>query len=92
MSQPRVAGSLVARIHAIVRRAKGHAQSVITIDDLCLNLDAKTVEVNGARFHLTSKGYQMLELLALRKDTTLTKGNVLAPPLWRHGRARDEDH
>src|SRR5205085_2469813 len=36
-------------------------------------LDAKTVEVNGIRVHLTGKEYQMLELLSLRKGTTLTK-------------------
>jgi two-component system cell cycle response regulator CtrA len=38
-----------------------------------VNLDTKTVEVNGARVHLTGKEYQMLELLSLRKGTTLTK-------------------
>jgi two-component system, cell cycle response regulator CtrA len=64
---------LVARIHAIVRRSKGHAQSVINTGDLCVNLDAKTVEVNGAGLHLTGKEYQILELLSLRKGTTLTK-------------------
>jgi two-component system, cell cycle response regulator CtrA len=69
---------LVARIHAIVRRSKGHAQSVINADDLCVNLDAKMVEVNGARVHLTGKEYQMLELLALRKGMTLTKEMFLS--------------
>jgi two-component system cell cycle response regulator CtrA len=64
---------LVARIHAIVRRSKGHAQSVIQTGDLVVKLDTKTVEVNGARVHLTAKEYQMLELLSLRKGTTMTK-------------------
>jgi len=64
---------LVARIHAIVRRSQGHAQSVIAVGDLVVNLDKKTVEVAGARVHLTVKEYQMLELFALRKGTTLTK-------------------
>ena len=68
---------LVARIHAIVRRSKGHAQSVINTGDLCVNLDTKTVEINGARLHVTTKEYQMLELLALRKGTTLTKESFL---------------
>ena len=40
---------------------------------LKVNLDTKTVEVNGSRVHLTRKEYQMLELLSLRKGTTLTK-------------------
>ena len=64
---------LVARIHAIVRRSKGHAQSVIQTGGLKVNLDTKTVDVNGQRVHLTGKEYQMLELLSLRKGTTLTK-------------------
>ena len=56
-----------------MRRSRGHAQSVIQTGDLVVNLDTKTVEVNGARVHLTGKEYQMLELLSLRKGTTLTK-------------------
>jgi two-component system cell cycle response regulator CtrA len=78
MTKPFHKDELVARIHAIVRRSKGHAQSVINTDDLCVNLDSKTVEINGTRVHLTGKEYQMLELLALRKGTTLTKEMFLS--------------
>ena len=61
------------RIHAIVRRSKGHAQSVIATGDLMVNLDHKTVTSPVQRVDLTGKEYQMLELLSLRKGTTLTK-------------------
>ena len=64
---------LVARIHAIVRRSKGHSQSIIHTGKIAVNLDAKTVEVDGSTVHLTGKEYHMLELLSLRKGTTLTK-------------------
>ena len=64
---------LVARIHAIIRRSKGHSQSVIKTGNISVNLDAKTVDVEGKTVHLTGKEYQMLELLSLRKGTTLTK-------------------
>lgn len=64
---------LVARIHAIVRRSKGHAQSIIKTGRLTVNLDTKAVEVDTRRLHLTGKEYAMLELLALRKGSTLTK-------------------
>jgi two-component system, cell cycle response regulator CtrA len=64
---------LVARIHAIIRRSKGHAQSIIRTGKIAVNLDAKTVEAEGSPVHLTGKEYQMLELLSLRKGTTLTK-------------------
>jgi two-component system cell cycle response regulator CtrA len=73
LTKPFHKDELVARIHAIVRRSKGHAQSVIQIGELVVNLDTKTVEVNSARVHLTGKEYQMLELLSLRKGTPLTK-------------------
>ncbi len=63
----------MARIHAIIRRSKGHSQSVIRTGKISVNLDAKTVEVGGKAVHLTGKEYQMLELLSLRKGTTLTK-------------------
>jgi two-component system cell cycle response regulator CtrA len=73
MTKPFHKDELIARIHAVVRRSKGHAQSVIRTGDIVVNLDAKTVEVSGNRVHLTGKEYEMLELLSLRKGTTLTK-------------------
>ena len=73
MTKPFHRDELVARIHAIVRRSKGHAQSTITTGKATVNLDAKTVEVDGKTVHLTGKEYQIFELLSLRKGTTLTK-------------------
>src|ERR1700755_2869176 len=73
MTQPFHKGELVARLLAIVRRTKGHAPSEIQTGGPKVNLDTKTVDVNGQRVHLTGKEYQMLELLSLRKGTTLTK-------------------
>jgi len=73
MTKPFHREELVARIHAIIRRSKGHAQSIIHTGKINVNLDAKTVDVDGQAVHLTGKEYQMLELLSLRKGTTLTK-------------------
>ncbi len=73
MTKPFVKEELVARIHAIVRRSKGHAQSMIRTGKLVVNLDTKTVEADGKPVHLTGKEYQMIEILSLRKGTTLTK-------------------
>ncbi|TNF59064.1 MAG: response regulator transcription factor, partial [Rhodobacteraceae bacterium] len=73
LSKPFHRDELVARIHAIIRRSKGHSQSVIHTGRIAVNLDAKTVEADGNAVHLTGKEYQMLELLSLRKGTTLTK-------------------
>ena len=73
LTRPFHRDEVVARIHAIVRRSRGHAQSVVTIGDLVVNLDEKSVEAGGAWVHLTGKEYQILEILALRKGTTLSK-------------------
>ena len=64
---------LIARIQAIVRRSQGHAQSLIDTGIMSVNLDARTVEINNQPIHLTGKEYGILELLSLRKGTTLTK-------------------
>jgi two-component system cell cycle response regulator CtrA len=73
LTKPFDKSELVARIHAVVRRSRGHAQSSIAIGDLEIDLDGKSVSVAGQSVHLTGKEYGILELLALRKGTTLTK-------------------
>jgi two-component system cell cycle response regulator CtrA len=78
MTKPFHKDELIARIQAIVRRSRGHAQSVINTDYLCVNLDSKTVEINGSRVRVTGKEYLMLELLAMRKGSTLTKEMFLS--------------
>jgi len=64
---------LVARIQAIVRRSKGHSESTIRTGKLVVNLDTRVVSVEDQPVHLTGKEYGILELLSLRKGTTLTK-------------------
>jgi two-component system cell cycle response regulator CtrA len=73
LTKPFHRDELVARIHAIIRRSQGHSQSVIKTGRISVNLDAKTADVDGMPVHLTGKEYQMLELLSLRKGTTLPK-------------------
>jgi two-component system cell cycle response regulator CtrA len=64
---------LIARIQAIVRRSKGHSESTIRTGKLVVNLDARVVTVDDNPLHLTAKEYGIIELLSLRKGTTLTK-------------------
>jgi two-component system cell cycle response regulator CtrA len=73
LTKPFNRGELIARIQAIVRRSKGHSESVIRFDKVCVNLDNRTVEVDAKTVHLTSKEYAILELLSMRKGTVLTK-------------------
>jgi len=73
LSKPFHKDELVARIYALIRRSKGHADSVIAIGDLVVNLESRIAEVHGHAVYLTGKEYQILELLAIRKGSALTK-------------------
>lgn len=77
MTKPFHKDELIARIHAVVRRTRGHAVSTITAGPLTLNLDARLVTVHGAPVHVTKKQFQMLELLMLRKGHVQTKEQIL---------------
>ena len=77
LAKPFHKDELIARIHALVRRSKGHAQSLIAVGDLIVNLEARNVELHGQKLNLTAKEYQILALLALRTGSTLTKETFL---------------
>jgi two-component system cell cycle response regulator CtrA len=73
MTKPFHKSELVARIRAVVRRARIHAPSLVTTGKLTVDLDAKTVEACGMKLRLTIKEYEMLEFLSIRKGVTVTK-------------------
>ena len=73
LTKPFHKDELVARIQAIIRRSKGHAQSLIATGNMIVDLDERTVTVSGSPVRLSGKEYQMLEFLSLRKGSTLTK-------------------
>jgi two-component system cell cycle response regulator CtrA len=64
---------LIARLNAVVRRTRGHADTVIRVGKLAVHLQTHTAEVNGEPLSLTSKEYAILELMAIRRGSTLTK-------------------
>ena len=61
MTKPFHKDELVARIQAVVRRSKGHSQSVITTGKLIVNLDAKTVEVDGVKLIVDGKSMPLID-------------------------------
>jgi two-component system, cell cycle response regulator CtrA len=73
LTKPFHKDELVARIHAIVRRSAEQAEAVVQCGDLVVRLGAKRAEVGGKPVNLTGREYAMLEMLALRAGSTLTK-------------------
>ena len=68
---------LLARIHAVVRRSNGHAEETIRVGPAMLNLSSKTMLINGTAIPLTQKEYQIVEALCLRKNSALTKEQLM---------------
>jgi two-component system cell cycle response regulator CtrA len=77
LTKPFEQRELVARIQAIVRRSKGHSGSAIRTGKLLVDLDSRTATTGDQRLHISPKEYAILELLSLRKGTTLTKEFLL---------------
>lgn len=73
LTKPFNKAELLARIQAIVRRSKGHAESIIRTGRLTVNLQTRMADVDGVPLKLTGKEYGILELLVLRKGSTLSK-------------------
>ncbi len=77
LTKPFNAEELVARVNAIVRRSKGHAEPVVRVGKMAINLDTKIVTVDGNVLPLTGKEYALIELLALKKGSTVSKEQFL---------------
>jgi two-component system cell cycle response regulator CtrA len=69
---------MIARIQAVVRRSKGYSESVIRTGNVSVDLDSRTVQVDGQHVHLTGKEYGILELLSLHKGTAISKEMFLS--------------
>jgi two-component system cell cycle response regulator CtrA len=78
VTKPFNRGELVARIQAIVRRSKGNASSKVTVGKVTLDMQSRSVDVEGKPLNLTSKEYSILELLMLRKGTPIKKETFLS--------------
>ena len=77
LTKPFDGAELSARIQAIVRRSNGHSQSTIQTGKLVVNLDTRVVSVDDQPVNLTNREYAIVELLSLRKGTTVTRETFL---------------
>jgi len=73
LSAPYDRDELVARVTALVRRSRGHSRSAVAAGDLVVRLDLRCAEIGSVRVPLTPTEYRILEYLALRMGSTLTK-------------------
>ncbi|MGH2676075.1 MAG: winged helix-turn-helix domain-containing protein, partial [Actinomycetota bacterium] len=83
VTKPFVTKELVARIRALLRRARGEEQSTrkITVGDLEIAPDAATVSKRGQPVHLTKTEFKLLLALASRPNQVFTR-EVLLQQVW----------
>jgi two-component system, OmpR family, response regulator len=69
-------GELLARVRAVIRRSAGNAKSLVTIQNLVLDIAQKCVAIDGKSIVLTAREYAILEFLALRCGQVVTKTQI----------------
>jgi two-component system cell cycle response regulator CtrA len=62
---------------AIIRPSQVYPEATIRTGKLAVNLDARAASIDDQPVHLTGKEYAILELLALRKGTIVTREMLL---------------
>ena len=69
---------LVARLRAVVRRARGHADAKVVVGPIAIDLEKRQVFARARPVHLTTKEFGILETLALRRNKTVSKTALLS--------------
>jgi len=78
LTKPFHKDELLARVHAVMRRADVPAELVVRCGDLAIYLEANRVEIAGQPVELTKKEFEVLELLALRQGMAISKEMFLS--------------
>jgi two-component system response regulator PhoP len=77
LAKPFDLGELIARVKALIRRGKGVASPLVTVQDLELNTLNQTVRRSGRRIELSPMEYRILEYLMHHPDTIVSKRELL---------------
>jgi len=67
---------LIARLHAITRRASGAGQSILAVEDLTMNLLTREVTRGGKAISLTAREFSLLEHLMRSPGRVLTRVEI----------------
>ncbi|MCD8031648.1 MAG: response regulator transcription factor [Bacteroides sp.] len=81
LSKPFHFTEMIARIHALTRRARMHYEQPVAEElrcaDLCLNIDRHQVERGGQEISLTLQEFKLLRLLMENADKVLSRAQIL---------------
>ena len=68
---------LLARLKAVIRRSKGKPSPIITIDNLVIDTNSRTVKRAGKEIRLSAKEYNLLEYLALNEGRVVSRTELI---------------
>ena len=77
LTKPFDLGELLARTKALIRRGKGHSSPVLSLGDLEIDTNDRSVRKNGQRVSLTAMEYRVLEYLAHKPRAVVSKTELL---------------
>ena len=77
LSKPFDLGELLARVKALIRRAKGISTPVLMVSDVELNTVQQTVSRRGQSLELSPTEYRILEYLIHRPRAIVSKNELL---------------
>ena len=76
-----------ARIKTILRRTTTHqketVQSVVTIRDMCINLNNRSVTIGNKEINLTAKEFDLLQLFVNNRGKVFSRENLLET-IWKY--------
>lgn len=77
LTKPFRVEELVMRLRALVRRAAGHASTVITCGQLSFDAQTGAFELDGLPLRLTALEWRVLQSLMLRKDVIVDRLDLM---------------
>ena len=77
--KPFAFAELLARIQALVRRKYGTKSPIISVGNLVMDTQARSVRRGRRTLELTRREYRLLEYLALRRNQVVTREEI-----WEH--------
>ena len=93
VGKPFLYEELLARMRAVLRRARGPRRTTLAVRDLVIDLGSRVVRCRDEQVQLSAKEYELLVALAEDPERVLTKGELLRD-VWgfrSQGRTRTLD-
>lgn len=76
---------LRARVKALLRRPKSIQDPIVTVGELTINTEKRTVERNGESLYLTRKEFNLLEYLMKNRDIAVSRSMIMDHVWNAHG-------